>query len=135
MPSGFPYFHVQFGAGLGYAHVIENESDFPLQFGHEVVAGMLGIDATVFKYPKRKPVEAEREKVKSFLQHWQKFDWTVELDGGEYLPEDIRGAVVVEGEGEGERKREGEGEREGEREGKRGGGLLEERDGGEPMQL
>ena len=72
---------------MGYAHVIENEADFPLHFGSSVMAGVLGLDATVYMHPKRRGEEAEREKVKGFLQKWQKYDWTVELDGGEYLGE------------------------------------------------
>lgn len=34
--------------------------------------------------PRSDPAQ-EREAVKAFIQMWQPFDWTAELDGGEYL--------------------------------------------------
>lgn len=33
VPAGFPYFAVDFGEDGGYAHVIEDESLFPKDFG------------------------------------------------------------------------------------------------------
>ena len=33
VPKGFPYFSVDFGLQGGFAHVIEDEKDFPFYFG------------------------------------------------------------------------------------------------------
>ncbi len=36
MPKEFPYFHVEIGERIGFAHVIEDARDFPHYFGKEV---------------------------------------------------------------------------------------------------
>ena len=33
IPKNFPYFSVEFGMGGGFAHVIEDRSQFPEHFG------------------------------------------------------------------------------------------------------
>ncbi len=32
VPKGLPYFHVDFGMDSGYAHVVEEENEFPNNF-------------------------------------------------------------------------------------------------------
>lgn len=75
-------------AGGGYAHVIESEDKFPREFGIDVVAGMLGIPPRRFdRRQKRTTFDDERKKVLKFLDGWSRFDWTTELDGGDYMEE------------------------------------------------
>ena len=49
MLTGLPYFHVDFGLDNGFAHVIEDEPNFSRRFGHEVVGGMMDIEARTFR--------------------------------------------------------------------------------------
>lgn len=85
IPPNFSYFFVQFGVGGGYAHVIEDSQKFPKFFGREVIAGLLQLDAEQYIIkPKKKSFEEERKNVLAFLDAWKDFDWTVELDGGNY---------------------------------------------------
>ena len=79
VPSGFSYFHVEWASG-GYAHVIDDQKQFPNDFGVDVVAGMMGVDPP--KYGRQRPsFEQERCAVQDFIKRWQPFDWTTELDG------------------------------------------------------
>ena len=41
VPKGFPYFSVSFGMGGGFAHVIEDEAQFPRHFGAEIIGFVL----------------------------------------------------------------------------------------------
>jgi len=80
IPANFPYFHVEFGVSGGFAHVIEDSALFPRQFGHEVLAGMLELPPSVLRQEKQDET-TQRAQVKSFLQTWAPFDWTVMLEG------------------------------------------------------
>ena len=89
VPKDFPYFHVQWmSKGLpagGFAHVVEDDKQFPRSFGVDVLLGMLGDDPARFnKKGTRKSIGAQRQMVKAFLADWKPFDWTSQLDGGEY---------------------------------------------------
>lgn len=87
VPKNFPYFFVEWGdEGEGYAHIIEDKEQFPKDFGVSVIAGMLGVDPPRFdrKGQLRGDPGQERQAVAGFVREWQPFDWTRELDGGEY---------------------------------------------------
>jgi hypothetical protein len=49
VPKGLPYFHVDFGLDSGFAHVVEEEANFSRRFGHEVLGGMMDIEAKTFR--------------------------------------------------------------------------------------
>eukprot|EP01116_Phalansterium_solitarium_P017099 TRINITY_DN412_c2_g1_i1.p1 TRINITY_DN412_c2_g1~~TRINITY_DN412_c2_g1_i1.p1 ORF type:complete len:808 (-),score=348.54 TRINITY_DN412_c2_g1_i1:213-2636(-) len=84
IPGGFAYFHVEFDTDGGFAHVIEDDKRFSRHFGREVIAGMLDIDTDVWMRPKNDTADSAKLKLKAFLQAWSPFDWTQQLDGGEY---------------------------------------------------
>jgi hypothetical protein len=82
VPKTFPYFAVEWDDG-GYAQVLESES-FPKSFGVDTIANMLDIEP--MRYNKRREDdEKDRKSVLGFVEQWKKFDWTVELDGGEFV--------------------------------------------------
>jgi hypothetical protein len=86
VPKNFPYFHVEFGlTGGGFAHIVEDEEKFPRNFGRDTVLGMLDMEPERL-HRKRKSQFDEKEDVKKFLEVWKDYDWTQELDGGEYEP-------------------------------------------------
>merc|ERR1712129_251179 len=42
IPQFMAYFHVQFGCGEGFVHLIEDETKFKQDFGPQIVAGIVG---------------------------------------------------------------------------------------------
>jgi hypothetical protein len=83
IPKDFPYFHVEFSLNGGYAHIIEDWTKFPYYFGREIVAGIMDLPLNLIK-EREETEEKEKSQVLEFLQIFEKFDWTIELDGGEY---------------------------------------------------
>jgi hypothetical protein len=81
VPSNFPYFYVEFAlSGKGFAHIIENENKFSYQFGKEIVSGMLKLPGNSVKSLRSKGDEAERKQMLAFVDMFQPFDWTLELE-------------------------------------------------------
>ncbi|KAL5111430.1 CWF19-like protein 2 [Taenia crassiceps] len=71
IPPNFGYFCVEFGIdGGGYAKVIEDWSAFPLHFGREVLAGVLGKSADKWRKPKKDSMEQLRRKAVEFEERW-----------------------------------------------------------------
>jgi hypothetical protein len=84
IPPGFAYFSVEFvttdpvptttaehtTAGSGYAHVIEDDREFPRNFGREIIGGMLNLDPEDYLRPKDQPPHVLQQNVKNFLKNW-----------------------------------------------------------------
>ncbi|ODN06629.1 CWF19-like protein 2 [Orchesella cincta] len=77
VPKGLPYFSVDFGDdSCGFAHVIEDESNFPRNFAHEIVGGMMELDHHLWRKQKKDDFKTQRTKVMDFLKIWGPYDWT-----------------------------------------------------------
>ncbi|KAI9914575.1 hypothetical protein PsorP6_008271 [Peronosclerospora sorghi] len=91
IPPSFPYFHMEWQSPTtrrGYAHVIENETKFPRDFGTAVVAGLLEVTPSNFgrRESKKSAVDEDKRDMVTFVKDWEPFDWTRQLDGGEITP-------------------------------------------------
>lgn len=78
VPKGFPFFHVEFGLDRGFAHVVEDEEQFPHHFGRSIVGGMLDVGADAWMRPKA-PADNTR-RIKEFADMWRDYDWTRSLE-------------------------------------------------------
>ena len=76
VPKEVPYFHVDFGLENGFAHVVEDEAEFPANFTQEVIGGMLDLEPRIFKNPKKESFEAQKARVLQFGAKWKQFDLT-----------------------------------------------------------
>lgn len=76
IPRGLPYFAVDFGLQSGFAHVIEDEKEFPWYFGKEIVGGMLDLEPRLWRKAQPEKFEEQRMKVMKFLEWWKPYDWT-----------------------------------------------------------
>lgn len=88
IPKGLPYFHVDFGLDNGFAHVIEDEPNFSRRFGHEVVGGMMDIEARTFRNPAWEGFDAQKAKVVAFSSAWREYDWTKRLQDNQHSSSD-----------------------------------------------
>ncbi|XP_001355505.3 CWF19-like protein 2 homolog [Drosophila pseudoobscura] len=76
IPKGLPYVWVHFGMDSGFAHVIEDEDRFPANFAQEIIGGMLELNPSTWRKPRKE--QQSIVKVKSFAESWKKFDCTEE---------------------------------------------------------
>ena len=83
IPPSFAYFDVGFGLQSGYAHVIEDEAEWKVDFGRNVLEGILEHpDGGIPLARRRKPApDALREAVADFTKRFEPFDWTRQLEG------------------------------------------------------
>ena len=79
IPKGLPYFHVDFGMDAGFAHMIEDEGAWNRRFGHEVVGGMVDVEARLMRNPPTEQFQEQKMKVIKFANVWKEFDWTKDL--------------------------------------------------------
>lgn len=78
VPKGLPYFFVDFAMDAGFAHVIEDEQEFPNNFAQEIVGGMLDLENNLWRKPRRENFETQRRKVMEFSRWYKEFDPTQE---------------------------------------------------------
>ena len=64
----------------GFAHVIEEEEQWNRRFGHEIVGGMLDVEARTMRNPPGESFQEQKAKVIQFGENWRKFDWTRSLN-------------------------------------------------------
>lgn len=74
VPKGLPYFWIDFGMDSGFAHVIEDQQLFPKTFAEEVIAGILDLDHSHWKNPRKEYGDIQRKKVLDFINEWKPFD-------------------------------------------------------------
>lgn len=74
VPKGFPYVHVDFSMGGGYAHVVDNVQEFPRDFAQHTVAGMCELTVLDRAYTNR---DAYRNACLDIRRRFcDGFDWT-----------------------------------------------------------
>ena len=76
IPKGLPYFAVDFGLTGGFAHVIEDEKQFPNYFGREILGGMLDADPYLWRKPKDESFSEQMKRSIEFDKQYKSFDWT-----------------------------------------------------------
>lgn len=81
IPKDFPYFHVEFGLNKGFVHVIDDEKDFKSSLGLDVIRGMMRLPEEDMHWRRRsESIDTQKQAVASFMQDWEPFDWTKQLD-------------------------------------------------------
>ncbi|RZC39976.1 CwfJ C 1 domain containing protein [Asbolus verrucosus] len=76
IPKGLSYFFVSFGMEEGYAHVIEDQKNFPNNFAQEIIGGMLDLHHSKWRKPKQQTFEEQSKRVLEFSQQWNPFECT-----------------------------------------------------------
>ena len=79
IPTGLPYFFVDFGLDGGYAHVIEDATKFPHYFAKEVVGGLLDVEPRLWLKPPKESLENQKSKALKVSGWWNPYDWTEKL--------------------------------------------------------
>lgn len=74
VPKGLPYFFVSFGMEEGYAHVIEDEKNFPNNFAHEIIGGMLDLHHSKWRKPKYQAFEEQSKRAVEFSKDYSEFE-------------------------------------------------------------
>eukprot|EP01130_Rhizamoeba_saxonica_P012769 TRINITY_DN5419_c0_g1_i2.p1 TRINITY_DN5419_c0_g1~~TRINITY_DN5419_c0_g1_i2.p1 ORF type:complete len:595 (+),score=144.73 TRINITY_DN5419_c0_g1_i2:297-2081(+) len=80
IPPDFKYFYVQFGMSQCWSHLIENPAKFTPNFGVNILAGIMQVDVEEYRLAPRLTYEQEMQNKVLFLDTWDDFDWTYELD-------------------------------------------------------
>lgn len=76
IPKGLPYFSVSFGMDEGFAHVIEDQRLFPINFAQEIIGGILDLHHSKWRKPKMQRFEEQKQRVLDFSSEWKKYDCT-----------------------------------------------------------
>jgi diadenosine tetraphosphate (Ap4A) HIT family hydrolase len=76
IPKGLSYFFVSFGMEEGFAHVIEDEKSFPINFAQEIIGGMLDLHHSKWRKPKTQAFDEQSKRTLEFSQQWNSFDHT-----------------------------------------------------------
>jgi len=77
IPKNFPYVHIDFALGGGYAHVVEDAAEFPKEFAQQTIAGMCELTVLDRAYRTKDDYwEAVKDLKKRFADG---FDWAAAL--------------------------------------------------------
>ena len=81
IPPGFSYFCVGFGIHAGYATVIENQDEWPADFGRDVLEGILEHEDSGIPLARRgkEPFERLQARVLAVGKKFEPFDWTKQM--------------------------------------------------------
>ncbi|XP_065557201.1 CWF19-like protein 2 [Artemia franciscana] len=80
VPKALPYFSCDFGNESGFAHVIEEEREFPKNFAQEIIGGMLDLDHSIWRKPKREDFELQMARINEFKEKWKKYDFSTKTE-------------------------------------------------------
>jgi hypothetical protein len=84
IPKNFPYVYLEYDRDqTGYAQMIESSSShtsFPPDFCVDTVAGMMQMDPMRFRKRVKADANHEMQCIRSFLDEYKAFDWTLDLD-------------------------------------------------------
>lgn len=80
IPPNFPYFHVEFGLGSGFVHVIDNPTEFARDFGRSVMIGLLRLpEEDMHRRAKKESENLQVQWAAEFRSQFDEFDWTKQL--------------------------------------------------------
>lgn len=79
IPTGLPYFFVDFGLDGGYTHIIEDTAKFPHYFAKEVVGGLLDVEPRLWLKPPKESIENQKRKALKVSTWWNPYNWTEKL--------------------------------------------------------
>tara|TARA_B100000475_G_scaffold186827_1_gene156544 strand:- start:510 stop:755 length:246 start_codon:yes stop_codon:yes gene_type:complete len=80
VPPNFPYFHVEFNMTSGFVHVIDDDDKWRVDFGRDVLIGLLDLPENTTRAKKRPlPPAVLKREMDQFLDMWDPHDWTKQL--------------------------------------------------------
>ena len=80
VPPNFPYFHVEFNMTGGFVHVIDDDDKWRVDFGRDVLIGLLDLPENTTRAKKRPlPPAVLKREMDQFLDMWDPHDWTKQL--------------------------------------------------------
>ncbi|XP_022643985.1 CWF19-like protein 2 [Varroa destructor] len=79
IPKGLPYFAVDFGTDHGFAHVIENEKEFPRHFGLEIVGGLIDCEPRLWLKKRAENFQQQSLKAVKFSKMWSPYEFNEKL--------------------------------------------------------
>ena len=80
VPPNFPYFHVEFNMKGGFVHVIDDDDKWRVDFGRDVLIGLLDLPENTTQAKKRPlPPAVLKREMDQFLDMWDPHDWTKQL--------------------------------------------------------
>ena len=81
IPPGCSYFCVAFGVHEGYATVVEDQESWPVDFGRDVLEGLLEHDDAGIPLARRQkePFDRLQGRVVAVTKAFDKHDWTKAL--------------------------------------------------------
>jgi len=80
IPPNFPYFHVEFGLGSGFVHVMDDAQSFDPGLGRGVLIGLMGLPEEDAHRRARQESEAiQTQWAREFREQFDEYDWTKAL--------------------------------------------------------